>query len=89
MELLMYSDWPQFECFCERFDMQSNALELKTVLHQFRCYLETLLGQVRMRAVLANVFPLGFGDQRFSPARGETMLSDHGGSNWNNFALAV
>ena len=89
MELLMYSDWPQFESFCERFDMQNNALELKTVLHQFRCYLETLLGQVRMRAVLANVFPLGFGDQLFSPARGETVLSDYGESNWNNLALAV
>jgi hypothetical protein len=90
MELLMYSDWPQFESFCERFDdMQGKAHELKNVLHQFRCYLETLLGQVRMRAVLANVFPLGFGDQRFSPAREESMLSDYEESNWNNLALAV
>ena len=31
------------------------------MFHQFRCYLETLLGQVKMRAVLANVFPTEFG----------------------------
>ena len=31
------------------------------MLHQFRCYLETLLGQIKMRAVLANVTPAQFG----------------------------
>src|SRR6266542_4242579 len=35
-------------------------LEPAPLLHQFRCYLETLLGQVKMRAVLANVFPIQF-----------------------------
>ena len=88
MELLMYSDWPQFEGFCALFDMQDNAGELQALLHQFRCYLETLLGQVRMRAVLANVFPLGFGDQRFTPAQCESAQPSYEPSDWN-FALAV
>jgi hypothetical protein len=62
MECLMYSDWPQFESFCERIKVgPPSATALESVLHQFRCYLETLLGQVRMRAVLANVFPVQFG----------------------------
>jgi len=89
MELLMYTDWPLFEGFCERFDIQDDAEQLNTVLHQFRCYLETLLGQVRMRAVLANVFPLGFGDQRFSVAHAESAPAHYEHSDLNNFALAV
>jgi hypothetical protein len=60
MECLMYSDWPQFEGFCEKIKV-TDAPELEAVLHQFRCYLETLLGQVRMRAVLTDVFPIQFG----------------------------
>jgi hypothetical protein len=63
MESLMYSDWPQFESFCERMALEpADSPELKSTVHQFRCYLETLLGQVRMRAVLANVFPVSFGE---------------------------
>lgn len=63
MESLMYSDWPQFESFCERMALEpAESPELKSTVHQFRCYLETLLGQVRMRAVLANVFPVQFGE---------------------------
>lgn len=55
MEYLMYSDWPQFESFCERIEVaESDTSSLAPVLHQFQCYLETLLGQVRMRAVLAD-----------------------------------
>lgn len=61
LECLMYSDWPQFESFCERMALPSGSQERESTLHQFRCYLETLLGQVRMRAVLANVFPVQFG----------------------------
>jgi hypothetical protein len=58
LECLMYSDWPQFESFCGRIKLAgSSQTSLQSVLHQFRCYVETLLGQVRMRAVLANVFP--------------------------------
>ena len=64
LECLMYSDWPQFESFCERVgSAKTESPELETVLHQFRCYLETLLGQVRMRNVLADVFPLGIGEE--------------------------
>jgi hypothetical protein len=42
-----------------------------------------------MRAVLANVFPLGFGDQRFSPARAESAPPHYEHSDFNNLALAV
>jgi len=62
LECLMYSDWPQFESFCELIALPAEFGEVESTLHQFRCYLETLLGQVRMRAVLANVFPVNFGD---------------------------
>ena len=61
MECLRYSDCPQFEGFCESIQLAATPSELEPVLHQFRCYVETLLGQVRMRAVLANVFPVEFG----------------------------
>lgn len=62
MECLMYSDWPQFESFCERLQLASGSnCELAPLLHQLRCYLETLLAQVQMRAVLANVVPIEFG----------------------------
>lgn len=89
MELLMYSDWPQFESLCEQIDPQHEPQQLPAVLHQFRCYLETLLGQVRMRAVLANVFPLGFGDNHFSsPNFGHAQLTD-GELDWSRLAVAV
>jgi hypothetical protein len=61
LECLRYSDCPQFEGFCERIQLAATPQELEPVVHQFRCYVETLLGQVRMRAVLANVFPIEFG----------------------------
>ena len=73
MECLRYSDSPQFESFCEKIQHSSALQELQPVLHQFRCFVETLLGQVRMRAVLANVFPVEFGgdniQQTPSPAQ--------------------
>jgi len=99
MECLMYSDWPQFESFCERIKLSITQLpDLESVLHQFRCYLETLLGQVRMRAVLANVFPLQFGDNNcyLPTAGGENsalfpapfdLKEDEG--RWDTLALAV
>ena len=55
LEFLMYSDWPQFESFCERISVSGEeAPGLAEVLHQFLCYLETLVRQVKMRAVLAD-----------------------------------
>jgi hypothetical protein len=70
MECLMYSDWPQFEGFCDQIKMDvSDTGALAQVLHQFRCYLETLLGQVRMRAVLSDVFPIQYGADNVSQFR--------------------
>lgn len=83
LECLMYSDWPQFESFCERINVAGTSwLDLDPVLHQFRCYVETLLGQVRMRAVLANVFPIQFGPDNPSQAQEEQLV-------WDPFAIAV
>ena len=79
----MYSDWPQFESFCERINLAGTSwLDLDPVLHQFRCYVETLLGQVRMRAVLANVFPIQFGADSRSQTQDEQLV-------WDPFAIAV
>jgi hypothetical protein len=64
LESLMYSDWPQFENFWELIKVAGNSqTDLQPVLHQFSCYLETLLGQVKMRAVLADVFPIQYGTE--------------------------
>lgn len=66
MEFLMYSDWPLFESFCERIALSPpDGATLAPLLHQFRCYLETLLGQVKMRAVLTNG-PMQFGEANTS-----------------------
>jgi hypothetical protein len=92
----MYSDWPQFESFCERIKVAApSPLELEPVLHQFRCYLETLLGQVRMRAVLANVLPVQFGAEEFmdkleqsnTPAPSSDLQQPN--EPWDEFAVAV
>lgn len=83
LEFLMYSDWPQFESFCEKISLPKiSRLELESVLHQFRCYLETLLGQVRMRAVLANVLPAQFGANNGNLTQDEPLA-------WDPFAVAV
>lgn len=89
MELLMYSDWPQFESVCAQIHPQRDPKQLTAALHQFRCYLETLLGQVRMRAVLANVFPLGFGDDRFSSPQTQITQATDAEIDWNQLAVAV
>ena len=92
LECLMYSDWPQFESFCERLRIAGGSSpELEPVLHQFRCYLETLLGQVRMRAVLANDFPVQFGanDSFSSPTLKSWNSEDDADSAWDEFAVAV
>jgi hypothetical protein len=99
MECLMYSDWPQFEGFCERINLSTAEYpELQPVLHQFRCYLETLLGQVRMRAVLASVFPVQFGEdnRNVMAAFGDTAGSfssavdlQDADEAWSTLAVAV
>jgi hypothetical protein len=98
LECLMYSDWPQFESFCEKIQLASTP-EFEPVLHQFRCYLETLLGQVRMRAVLANESPIQFGVNATSPwptadAEGSTQFSASSdlqdeNATWDTLPLAV
>src|SRR4029079_10545690 len=97
LECLMYSDWPQFESFCERINLAGiEKGSLASLLHQFRCYLETLLGQVRMRAVLANVSPLRFAIDNFSSPITSTSLTHHAAADadlesplWEEFAVAV
>lgn len=80
LECLNYSDWPQFESFCETINVAGSALE--PILHQFRTYVETLLSQVKMRAVLANVYPVQVGIEKSSQTHDEP-------SAWDPFAVAV
>ena len=51
---LMYKDWEALERFAEEIDSARDAGELSRTLHRFEAYLETLFGQVNMRAVLAD-----------------------------------
>lgn len=53
MRHLMYKDWEAFERFIEELAAARGVVELGPVLHRFAAYLETLFGQVNMRAVLA------------------------------------
>jgi hypothetical protein len=83
LECLNYADWPQFESFCETINVAGTSwLQLEPVLHQFRCYIETLLSQVKMRAVLANVFPVLIGDNNVADAEDQQ-------AKWDPFAVAV
>ncbi|HEV2764671.1 MAG TPA: hypothetical protein VGV38_16950 [Pyrinomonadaceae bacterium] len=54
MRFLMYKDWESFERFVEELHAARGAVELGPVIHRFTAYLETLFGQVNMRAVLAD-----------------------------------
>ena len=51
---LMYKDWETLERFAEELDAARDAGELSRTLHRFEAYLETLFGQVNMRAVLSD-----------------------------------
>jgi hypothetical protein len=53
LRYLMFKDWETTERFVEEVIAARGAVELTPVLHRFGAYLETLLGQVNMRAVLA------------------------------------
>lgn len=54
MQFLMYKDWEEYEHFAEEIVLSNGkSQKLAPVLHSFRCYLETLVGQVKLRAVLA------------------------------------
>lgn len=54
LRYLMYKDWEACERFMEEVVAARGAVELSPVLHRFGTYLETLHGQVNMRAVLSN-----------------------------------
>lgn len=54
LRYLMYKDWEACERFMEEVGAARGAVELSPVLHRFGAYLETLHGQVNMRAVLAS-----------------------------------
>ena len=58
---LMYKDWEALERFTEEIDSARTAGDLSRTFHRFEAYLETLFGQVSMRAVLA--------DHPFDPAQ--------------------
>lgn len=54
MKYLMFRDWEQLERMHDEIVSANSDDELRRLLHLFSTYLETLLGQVNMRAVLAN-----------------------------------
>lgn len=64
MHYLMYRDWGHFERIIEQLEASLRGeIESAPVLHQFLCYLETLLGQVKLRGVLAEMMPDFFCNQ--------------------------
>jgi len=52
---LMYKDWEEYERFVKRVTAARRVLEIAPALEGLACYLETLLGQVRLRSVLTNL----------------------------------
>jgi hypothetical protein len=54
LRYLMFKDWEACERFIEEVGAARGAIELAPVLNRFSAYLETLLGQVNMRVVLAD-----------------------------------
>jgi hypothetical protein len=54
MHYLFYKDKETVERFVEEILVTANKKDLVPILHRFSAYLETLFGQVNMRAVLAN-----------------------------------
>jgi hypothetical protein len=55
MCFLMYKDWEEYERFVKRVAGARRILEIGPALEGLACYLETLLGQVRLRSVLTNL----------------------------------
>lgn len=53
LRFLMYKDWDAFERFVEDVESALSESELQTMLHRFEAFLETLFGQVNIRAVLS------------------------------------
>lgn len=53
LRYMMYKDWESFERLADELTTARGAAELGPVLHRFGAYLETLFGQINMRAVLS------------------------------------
>ena len=51
---LMYKDWEPFERFVEEVESARAPGDMSRALNRFEAFLETLFGQVNMRAVLAD-----------------------------------
>jgi hypothetical protein len=66
MQCLMYKDWHQYEIFSDQIikSIRNRESPLQ-LLHHLGCYLETLLGHVMARAVLADPVsePFGINDE--------------------------
>lgn len=52
---LMYRDWEEYERFVKQVTAARRILEIGPAIEGLACYLETLLGQVRLRSVLTNL----------------------------------
>ena len=52
MQNLMYKDWESFDIFVEELSRTRDVAEAVPLMHRFGAYLDTLFGQVNMRAVL-------------------------------------
>jgi hypothetical protein len=64
LHYLMYRDWGHFERLSSELEsIVDDPVEGEPRLHQFLCYLETLLGQVKLRGVLAELMPNVFCNQ--------------------------
>jgi hypothetical protein len=61
LKFLMYKDWDAYEQFLEETIVARTIEEVAEALHRFSVFLETLLGQVNMRAVLAD-YPFDYPD---------------------------
>ncbi len=54
LRFLMYKDWDEYDRFLDQVQSARNLEELLKTVHLLSTFLETLLGQINMRAVLAN-----------------------------------
>ena len=51
MSYLNYSDWAEFESFGDKITQARTEFDLAAIINQFACYLDALIGHVRLRAV--------------------------------------
>jgi hypothetical protein len=49
----MYKDWDSFDRFVEEIESAATGAQLEPVLNRFETFLETLFGQVNIRAALS------------------------------------